>query len=118
MSCWNLDPAAPAAAILCSSLLESKTSLAHTTTLLPFTDCSARMLRACLFTSLLAAYATAEVLKALPVVIWHGLGDSNANEGLVDLGDAITAKYNVSVFYVQLAKDPKLDQSALSRVQK
>jgi palmitoyl-protein thioesterase len=74
------------------------------------------MLPTCLQALLLSAtatLATAHALHALPVIIWHGLGDSNANEGLTSLGDAITAKYDVPVFYIQVADDPKLDQYAL-----
>lgn len=49
----------------------------------------------------------------LPVIIWHGLGDNFANEGIQSVGDLIEELHEGTlVYYVKLADDATGDQSA------
>jgi hypothetical protein len=50
--------------------------------------------------------------QQLPVVIWHGLGDSYGNPGIEQLADAIKERFGKDqyVYIARVANDTKLDQ--------
>ncbi|KAK0620573.1 Alpha/Beta hydrolase protein [Immersiella caudata] len=49
----------------------------------------------------------------LPVVIWHGLGDNYANQGLRTVGELVEAvNPGTLVYYIRMADDANSDQSA------
>jgi hypothetical protein len=69
---------------------------------------------AALFGLLLPACLQAVPLKSgpLPVVIWHGLGDSYNNPGIEELAEAVRTRFGKDqfVWVARLANDTKGDQ--------
>jgi len=66
-----------------------------------------------LLTQALASPLTQTKSKPLPLLIWHGLGDNSAADGLHSVGDlAIEVNPGTYVYYISLDDDPNGDSRA------
>ncbi|KAI9762043.1 MAG: RNA polymerase II C-terminal domain kinase beta subunit [Chaenotheca gracillima] len=50
--------------------------------------------------------------QALPLIIWHGLGDNYNATGLLEVGDIFQSVVDAPVYFVRLDDDPNSDRTA------
>ena len=89
--------------------LSSKVLIKHTMLSLCFLSLFASSLAA----PIIQRFSASSQTTALPVVIWHGLGDSASNDGLQELAHDLTSALNSTVYLIHFAEGSG-DQSVLS----